>query len=259
MHSSKHLVNQVGTAMQQQQPGATVTTERSEARETTTSTLLATRLETVYQFCLTNLKPVLMEYWPEFVNKYPELDMQQWAIREYAKQMVDEGVTNSRQIIAGIAKACKQKYRPRPTEFAKLCKPTAEELGIPSLRQTYDEVVARHGKFRNKPFEFSHRVLEIIDERIGFRVHQMRDADFMDLLKGEYEYWLDRAMTGDLPQPRPALEYSTPQKARIDSYVSKHGLPQLGSDTLSQKIKELGVSINRNRKIHISQSDDKVA
>jgi hypothetical protein len=28
-----------------------------------------------------------MEYWPEFVNKYPELDMQQWVIREYAKQI----------------------------------------------------------------------------------------------------------------------------------------------------------------------------
>lgn len=185
--------------------------------------------------------------------------MQQWAIREYAKQMVDEGISSSRQIQAGIEKACKQQYRPRPTEFAKLCKPTPEELGIPSLREAYDEVIARRGRFKGKDFEFSHRAVELVDERVGHRVYHMRDADFMELFKGEYEYWVGRAMTGDLPEAKKALEYSTPKKPVIDSYVAKHGKPMLGDDLVSQKIKELGMLVSRKRQAHISTPDDKVA
>lgn len=221
------------------------------------STSVTTRLETVYQFCMTNLKPVLMEYWPEFVNKYPELDMQQWAIREYAKQMVDEGISNSKQIQSGITKACKEKFRPRPTEFAKLCKPTAEELGLPSLREAMDEVIARKGKFKHQEFTFSHRIVELICERIGYRVYQMRDHEFTELFKGEYDYWIGRYMSGDLPAAHKALEYTPPTKAKIDSYVANHGLPMLGNDTLSQKIRELGIAVKHKRQGHISTHEQK--
>lgn len=259
MRSINQLANQVDTAMQQPSPGAIVTNEHSEAKASKSSTLLKTKLDKVYQYCLTNLRPVLIEYWPEFANKYPDIEMQKWVIREYAKQMVDEGIASSALVKNGIAKACKCKYRPRPTEFAKLCKPSAEELGLPSLRDAYDEVITRRGKFKNRKFEFSHRIVELIDERIGFKLYQMRDSAFSDLFKGEFEYWVSRYMTADLPEPRKALEYTPPTKAKIDSYVSKHGLPQLGSDLLSQKITELGLAVKQNRQAHISTTDDKVA
>jgi len=244
----------VNTETQQLKHSGAAESARKPVSVLETSTF-QTKRDRILEFCMSNLLPVMMEYWREFTNKYPDESLQRFVMGEYAKQITLKGVTNTAQIKAGMLKATQQKYRPNPTEFAKLCLPTPEELGLKDTPSALAELITRRSKYRGQDFTYSHRVLEVVDERIGYRMYEkgMKESDFAALFAGEYEYWVNRFMNGDLPPARKALPYVPNHKARIEQYIEQHGPIVQGDDSLSLRMKALGEKV---KKRFISNHDD---
>lgn len=160
-------------------------------------------------------------------------------LKEYAEQLVDERITKS-MLVIGIRRLKKCKYRPNPYAFAQMCKPTLADMGIPDAQSTHDEIVARWGKYRHaehKP-QFSHRLVEIISERIGYRAYLLKGSDFLVLVSEEHAYWLDRALRGDLPQAAKALEYKRPEKSVIEAVIASGYQPNL-DDKMMRRVAEM--------------------
>lgn len=165
-------------------------------------------------------------------------------MREYAEQLVEHSVT-SNQLQAGFRKAKKEKWLPTPTEFALLCKPTLEELGLPDIKNAFDQIVERHGRYRHDEYVFSHYILEVIDARIGYQGKRLKQEEFKKLFEGEYHYWLGRFINNDLPPTkREGIEHKITTKPPIYEFIERFGRPnELGDDPLSQKIREFGIGI----------------
>lgn len=187
--------------------------------------------------------PKFAVYWPEFGNKYEDADhpeKMEFVLQEYAQQLVAHRITSD-MLKSGMKKALKLKYRPNPYEFAQLCIPTPQELGIPTEQQVFDDIVLRRGRYKGQEFEFSHRLIEIIDERIGYRMYRMDEKKFRQLLTGEYGYWLDRAIRDDLPEFKAALVYRAPEDTRapIDVFISRTGHKPKLDAKLEQRLAEI--------------------
>lgn len=189
------------------------------------------------------VKPRFGLYWPEFINKYddPEKpEKMRFALQEYAQQLIAHRITKT-MLEAGMRKAQTLKFRPNPYEFAQLCLPTPKELGLPTEVEVFEEVVKRRGPFKGREFVFSHRLVEIIDERVGYRMYREREDAFRELVAGEYAYWLDRAMRDDLPEYRAALAHVQPKEQRpvaeIIGYKAKPSNPivQRMQEVLAQR------------------------
>ena len=215
----------------------------------TASAPTSTKLTKVYDVLVTNLMPLLPVHWPYVVKKYAKAEEQMWLMNEYAEQIVEQGVT-SNQLRNGLRKAKQEKWLPTPRDFAALCKPSLEEMGLPDIESAYAQQVERRGKYRGQDYVFSHRVLEIIDERIGYRMYRLSGEDFRELFENSYHYWVGRFINNDLPPENTRfLECFISTKPPIESYMENYGRPvSLGTDTLSQRIKELGIEIKlKNR------------
>lgn len=260
MKSVNALAQQTITATQQQAPCSAALNAQSKGAVLTTSTYRA-KHDTIFEFCMTSLLPILMEYWREFTNKYPDEKSQRFIMGEYAQRITLKGVTKAEQIKLGILKAKELRYRPNPEDFAKLCVPTPEELGLKDVKSALDELYARRGRYRGRPFEFSHRVLELVDERIGFKSYTMKEHEFVKLFAGEYEYWCNRFLNGDLPPARKALEYNTtPAKSKVEKYIENHGPVALGDDPQGLRIRALGKAFKQRFVARqLNDSEGKVA
>jgi hypothetical protein len=185
------------------------------------------------------LKPVFEIHFPDFVNKFEANGMMDEALNEYAEQLVGERITTE-MLKRGIKRLKKCQFRPKPYDFAMLCKPTAEDLGLPGVRDCFDEIVARWGKFRHeaKKPPFSHRLVEIISERVGYQSYLLKSDEFFELVSGEYSYWFDRAMRGDLPAPAKALEFKRIEKSVIEAVIADGWTPPVDSP-VQRRINEL--------------------
>jgi hypothetical protein len=178
-------------------------------------------------------------HFPDFVNKFEANGMMDAVLAEYAEQLIDERITGD-MLKRGVKRLKKCQFRPKPYDFAMLCKPTAADLGILGVRETFDEIVARWGKYRhasNKP-PFSHRLVEVINERVGYRNYLMTSPDFFELVSSEYLYWFDRAMRGDLPAPAKALEFKRVETSVIDAVIADGWVPPVDSP-VQRRINEL--------------------
>ena len=185
------------------------------------------------------LKPVFEIHFAEFVNKFEATGMMDRVLAEYAEQLIDERITGE-MLKRGIKRLKKCQFRPKPYDFAMLCKPTAEDLGVPGVRACFDEIVARWGKYRHetKKPPFSHRLVEIISERIGYQSYLLKSDEFFDLVSAEYSYWFDRAMRGDLPLPAKALEFKRNETSVIESVIADGWIPPVDSP-VQRRINEL--------------------
>ena len=185
------------------------------------------------------LKPVFEIHFPDFVNKFEANGMMDDALNQYAEQLIDERIT-SEMLKRGIKRLKKCQYRPKPYDFAMLCKPTAADLGIPGVRECFDEIVARWGKYRHesKKPPFSHRLVDIVSERVGYQCYLLKRDEFYELVSAEYALWLDRAMRGDLPAPAKALEFKRVETSVIEAVIADGWSPPADSPLL-RKINEL--------------------
>lgn len=122
---------------------------------------------------------------------------------------------------------------PNIANIIGLCKPSVDDLGLPSLDETIREITERYGRFRHSEFEYSHRVIELISSRVGFHVTQESADKFKQRIRPEYNSFIEQAKIGKLPEKRPALELkivptvintsnaTNPFQARIDAMRKK--------------------------------------
>ncbi|WP_438863782.1 replication protein P [Neptunicella sp.] len=191
-----------------------------------------------------SLKPIFTVYFPDFVNKFPDDEMQDWVMREYAQQLVDLRISSD-QLKLGIRKCKTLKFRPNPYQFAQLCKPSAEDLNLPSVDDAFVEVIRRYGVSKGDDnFVFSHRVVALTAERVGFKVYRMPEHDARELFDLEYSYWVTRACEDTLPEVRKAITYVPPEVIPINVYMSDGHIPKV-PEAFNQRLAELGSKLKR--------------
>ncbi|MGL4939394.1 replication protein P [Shewanella sp.] len=152
--------------------------------------------------------PVLNLYCVDFAKRHgAELDS---IAIEYAERLVANGI-GQQGLQRGIERLKRQAgikpWTPNPEEFALMCKPTAEEYGIPSINEVYDEIVKARGRNGHTSHAFSHQIVSLINHRVGFDMYQSTAAEFRKKIETEYAYWLKVAFCSGLPQPKAALEH----------------------------------------------------
>lgn len=183
-----------------------------------------------------NLIPVFVVYFADFAHRFgSEVE---GVARQYAERLIVHSVGH-KGMMRGIEKlkqhAGKKQWFPNPEEFALLCKPTAEEAGIPSLQDVKDQIVEARGRYRFESYAFTHQIAEIINTRIGFDFYQLSAADFSRKLEKEYNHWLQRALKNDLPAPRAAIAYQA--EPDLPPYLKNGAVTVSGA--LGKKIENL--------------------
>lgn len=163
-------------------------------------------------FVIDTVIPFFTLYTPDFSSKFGNhIDV---VAREYASRLVRHNIT-MKQALRGLERfklkaKGKDKWSINPEEFVDLCRTQPEDLGIPPLEQAIREIVearspSRYGAL--KPYEFSHRVVELINKRVGYDIHLLTADEFKKKAKGEYDHWVKMAMDNKLPEPRTAIAH----------------------------------------------------
>lgn len=196
-----------------------------------------------------NLIPVLNVYCAEFAGRFgSEVEA---VARQYAERLIVHGV-GLKGMMRGIEKlkqrTATKPFTPNPEEFAILCKPTAEEAGIPTLEEVHDQIVAARGRYRFEGYQFSHQIGAIINDRIGFEFYSLSAGDFRRKLEKEYNHWLQRALKNDLPAPRAAIGYQA--EPELPPYL-KNG-PVRVSGPLGDKIEALRKLAQERKQIELT-------
>lgn len=161
---------------------------------------------------MAELVPVLSVYCADFNSRYgKDEQVLQDTINEYASRLIRHGI-GAKGLRWGIEhlkqRATTNKWTPNPEEFAALCKPTGADIGVRPLDDVVTEIIAKRRERRATGLkqEFSHRVVEIIDQRVGFNIYASTEQRFRELVKREYDHWVEQAIAGKLPEPRAAIE-----------------------------------------------------
>lgn len=157
-----------------------------------------------------NLIPVLTVYCNDFASKFGSVVEQ--VAYQYAERLIANGI-GLKGMERGIERLKRQSatkpWTPNPEQFAQMCKPSADEAGIPSVDDIYQEIVEARGRYRFEQYQFSHQIGAIINERIGFEFYQESEGDFKRRLQKEYDHWTQRALKGDLPAPMKAIAHKS--------------------------------------------------
>lgn len=146
-------------------------------------------------------------------------------LHEYANQLMAFEITE-KLFRMGLERCFEEhdRFRPNPVVFAKLCLPRPEDFGIPTFEQAYHEITIEAPKARRFKVEhrFSHRVVELLYERDGHRQyeHGMKESDFRKLAKQSFDYWVHKAVRGELPEKTKRLTYIAPQDIPIERFMS---------------------------------------
>lgn len=126
------------------------------------------------------------------------------------------GVTDDSARI-GMARAGELRYPPVPSEFADLCRPKPEDLGIPNALDAYlhmVDVVAQWGFTR--PDAFLHPVVHAASVRIGYHViRNSTDQQLRKLFTGTYADLVARAVRGESLDPPIAPRLERPKEPEI--------------------------------------------
>lgn len=158
--------------------------------------------------------------WQKLMKDNPEHG--QALLKEYAEQLVKNGITQ-KLLVKGLERAAEETFRPNPFKFAQLCMPRPEDFGIPSFDDAYREITHSAPKSRRygKPHEFSHRVVEIVYERVGARqyTHGMKDSEFRKIAKTEFDYWVYQAVRDLLPDKKKQITYVPATEPPINQYL----------------------------------------
>ena len=135
---------------------------------------------------------------------------------------------------------------PSPIEFAELCLPSPKELGLPSFEEVL-KVFARYRAHKRsgstKPFIFNSDFEEQIHFKCCARYRDVKEDEWLESVRAEYDYWVSKYRDGERPIIQPKLTIIPESTPRINRYIEVFGLPELGQDNLSQRIRELGMGL----------------
>lgn len=100
-----------------------------------------------------------------------------------------------------------------PSEFVAMCRPTAEMLGLPDLDTCLHHITQCHGPWRVKMsgtrYPFDH-FTRLVNNRVSWKFRRASLVDQKRMVKEAYEHFLNLAQKGQLPPPRPALNFKAP-------------------------------------------------
>lgn len=166
------------------------------------------------------LAPVLTQYCVDFVSRFSE--QYDNVLMEYAERLVKHDVT-PKELQRGIerlkTRSGKNKFSPNPEEFALMCKPSAEELGIPDLDHCMHEIREARGRWRFDKYPFAHDLVRLMNDNVGYELYHCSAQQFRKLCEREYERLLVLARKDSLPKNIKAL----PRNAEERSVVEKSG------------------------------------
>jgi hypothetical protein len=157
-----------------------------------------------------SLFPVLTTYFSDFRNNVKELNQTElFALaKQYAERLVIRGIT-PKKLVNGIervkAESVELKWSPNPEEFARLCEPTAEQLGIPTLEQAKAEIIKARGIERGNNYTFSHDLCAELNRMIGFEMYQLNDQAWTKKLSVVYHSLFKQVVGGTLNKQAPAV------------------------------------------------------
>lgn len=103
-----------------------------------------------------------------------------------------------------------------------LCKPTLDEMGLPTLEKTISEIVDRHGRCRGEDYEYSHRLIELVAKDCGYFVTRETSEKFERRARVSHAKWVKKAQKNELPEAMPALELKIEAKPVFESPTAQN-------------------------------------
>lgn len=195
--------------------------------------------------------PMFAAYTNDFSQKWGE------NLDDFANELAERLIRNQvgrkglHRGMERFKKQCtgKNKWMINPEEFAQLCKPKPEDAGIAPLQACIDEIQQARAKARHQEkHAYSHRVVELMDSRIGYNLYQLTPAEFQKLAATEYEYWCKRALNRDLPEKTlTALEHK--REPELPEHL-KNAKPIAQNTPFGKRLAALGQGLaERKRKV----------
>jgi len=188
---------------------------------------------------LTDVFPVFAMYWPAFSNRTTGSSEQETArltgnmAIEYAKQLTGFGL-NKQDILDGLEVAKQQTFTPNPTDFRDCCLPF-------SIDSVVREITERRGKYRFEDREWSHEVVQRVNNLVGFEINRLSADRARKIAKECLIDVLRTVANGEfISKPLIAIEHN--------QSPSKPYAEQIGYKPKSFEAKALMDRINRNKK-----------
>ena len=123
-------------------------------------------------------------------HSFPTDDLVDGAKREFAKALIEAGVTTLDQIGVGMSEARKQTvpFFPSPGMFIKWCEVTPESLGLPNVDQALHEI-ARH--------KISHPAVRLAANATSFERGALSANEYRPVFERAYGEMVRRVMAGE--------------------------------------------------------------
>ena len=111
---------------------------------------------------------------PAFKQSWPNKAIYARAKAEWVKCFIDCEITNASVIKNGVKKvrSIGGIFVLSPGEFVKLCKPSPEEMGAPSIDSAYNEACTKYHPSYGPNKNWSHPAVKHAAERYGCEIHK---------------------------------------------------------------------------------------
>ncbi|MGX5913929.1 replication protein P [Aliidiomarina sp. Khilg15.8] len=201
---------------------------------------------------MAELLPVLLTNTTDFADKHGKRRHE--VLRIWAYQICVAGL-GEKDVARGIHRLLtnsdrKKIWAPLPHEFIAMCKPTPEEMGLPSMEAVANELEQnlswnrRHG---SKQFVHSHRLVELIAREMLPRYRMADQAKRDKLLERSYTKWLEVARKSGLPAKMSAIADIAEPRPIVEEYLAKNGKVKIDS-SMAQRLSAIGRNLRERRK-----------
>jgi len=184
------------------------------------------------------LVPVLGTCCPDYASRFGEHSND--IMRLYAEQLIKNEIGRkglNRGIERLKAGKAPSRFTPTPAEFVDMCKPSAEELGIPELDHCIHEITEARGRWRFDKYPFAHDLVRLMNERVGYQIRHTSIKEFRRLCETEYQRLLELARNGKLPSFTERLPRHAEERSRIEQMGK-----QLSMNEAKDVLKRFGIN-----------------
>lgn len=186
------------------------------------------------------LVPAFNMYCRDFAGKFADVLVE--TMKEYGRQLVKAnlGVVDLRRGIERVpGRAHENPFTPNPVEFVEMCRPSAEELGLPSFDECYDEVWRCIDVFRRdhpgEDYPFKHRLSRFVVRDIGTDFSSATSERRRAMVSKSYQKYLRVAQVeGNLPEIHEAIADFTDPEPLCFQYERKFGRPDPNSPLMRE-------------------------
>jgi hypothetical protein len=132
----------------------------------------------------------LQSIFPAWKHAFPTDERLASAKREFAKALIENGITSLEQIARGMRQARAQDipFFPAPGMFIKWCELTPESMGLPSLAQAFDDAARRR---------ISHPAVTLAARATRFEAQTLTADEYRPVFEQAYMQLVRRVMDGE--------------------------------------------------------------